>query len=225
MANKIPAVPYRPLAQKDIQDPTLSQLNENLRMLTEQVNYLSGAYGKVVLPPKSGLDAGMNQINNVANPTNANDAVNLAHAGNTYATIESLNASTGYLGVQASSRPEAFIQGFYTDGNAGPVVNPTPVSPIDGYQYQRSETSYLLLHYSTQSPQAPFTPGQLVFPTLAVNAGSGNLLSTPFVLRIGLSFQANPGVITVQNKYTVSGAITEGTVFVVALGFRGQNVG
>jgi len=221
MANKIPAVPFRPLSQQNLQDPTLALLNENLRMLTEQVNYLSGAYGKVTLPAGSGLDAGGNQIKNVATPTEGNDAVTLAHANGTFASIAALNSSSSYLGVQATSRPEAFVDGYYTTGN----TVPTPQSPIDGYQYQRSEVSYLLLHYSTLSPVGGFVPGLLTFPTLAPNAGSGSILSTPYELRIGLSFEANPGVIVVNNYYSISGSVAEGTIFVVALGFRGQSVG
>jgi hypothetical protein len=113
-------------------------------------------------------------------------------------------------------RAEQFYMGFYQNGN----IIPTPTSPVDGYAYSRAECLFFLIHASTLSPAAGFVPGQLLFPTLAANAGTGALLATPYQVYFQGSSGTTPGQVTISNYYSTSGAVNEGTVAVYCLAQR-----
>jgi hypothetical protein len=113
-------------------------------------------------------------------------------------------------------RAEQFYMGFYTNGN----VVATPVSPVDGYAYARAECLFFLIHASSQSPAAGFVLGQALFPSLAPAAGQGSIVGTPFQMYIQPAMGANPGQIAVQNYYSTSGPVSEGTVAVYCLAQR-----
>jgi hypothetical protein len=113
-------------------------------------------------------------------------------------------------------RAEQFYMGFYTNGN----TVPSPVSPVDGYAYSRAECLFFLIHASSESPAAGFVPGQANFPALNPAAGSGSIVGTPFQMFIQPSTGTTPGQITLQNYYSTSGAVNEGTVAVYCLAQR-----
>ena len=105
-------------------------------------------------------------------------------------------------------RAEIFDMGWFADGN----VVPTPVSPVDGYAYARSECLFSLTLGSSRQPAAGFVPGQLLFPTLAnSDLGSGNLIVCPYVLWIDV----NTGAINVQMYFSGSGIAHQGSVHVL----------
>lgn len=58
---------------------------------------------------------------------------------------------------------ERIYMGFYKNGDTVGV----PKSPIDNYQYQRSEVQYDFKHYSTRAPGAAFVSGQAARPAQA----------------------------------------------------------
>jgi hypothetical protein len=91
---------------------------------------------------------------------------------------------------------------------------------VDGYAYSRAECLFFLIHASTLSPAAGFVPGQLLFPTLAANAGTGALLATPYQVYFQGSSGTTPGQVTISNYYSTSGAVNEGTVAVYCLAQR-----
>ena len=105
-------------------------------------------------------------------------------------------------------RCEVFDMGFYSPGD----TVPTPISPVDGYAYQRSECVFSLEFRSSRQPAAGYTPGQATFPVLANNdLGSGSLVCVPYILRI----DPGSGVLTCQVYFSSSGAANQGTVKVL----------
>lgn len=60
-------------------------------------------------------------------------------------------------------RTEILFMGFYKHGD----TVPTPVSPVDNYQYSRSEILYEASFYSTRAPGANFSSGQATAPPIA----------------------------------------------------------
>lgn len=124
----------------------------------------------------------------------------------------------------AAVRVEPFDMGYYANGN----VVPTPASPVDGYAFSRQECLFFPVHASSLSPAAGFVPGQAGFPPLAPTQGSGGLLASPYVLTIEPSAPASgksAGQITLQNYYSSSGAVSEGTVAVYCLAIRLSTAG
>ncbi len=114
-------------------------------------------------------------------------------------------------------RCELFYMGFFRNGD----IIPVPTSPVDGYVYQRSELLFFLIHASTLSPGAGFVPGQALFPGLANPAGQGTIVATPYVMFYVPSTGPPPqGLVTLQNFYSISGAVNEGTVAVYGIGQR-----
>jgi hypothetical protein len=123
----------------------------------------------------------------------------------TDAVIQQLSANAKFAAVRA----EIFDLGWYADGN----VVPTPVSPVDGYAYARSECLFSLTLGSSRQPAAGFVPGQLLFPTLAnSDLGSGNLIVCPYILFIDI----NTGAINVQMYFSGSGIAHQGSVHCLA---------
>jgi hypothetical protein len=116
-------------------------------------------------------------------------------------------------------RSEVIYMGFYTSGN----TVPTPVSPVDGYAYQRSECVFFPIFASSRQPAAGFVPGQATFPALANNdLGSGSLLIVPYELDINDS----TGAVTCQVYFSANAAQNQGTVKVYCIGMRSSvNVG
>ncbi len=57
-------------------------------------------------------------------------------------------------------RKETIFMGYYKDGD----TVPTPVSPVDGYIYSRSELQYDYTLYTTRAPDANFVSGQAEAP-------------------------------------------------------------
>lgn len=107
-------------------------------------------------------------------------------------------------------RCEVVYMGFFTAGNAVP----TPVSPVDGYAYSRSEVAYVPVLASSRSPAAGFVPGQTAFPTLATtDPGTGGLIICPYQLDINDA----TGVLTCQTYWSTSGAENQGTVKIYAI--------
>jgi hypothetical protein len=57
-------------------------------------------------------------------------------------------------------RCEIIYMGFYVHGN----IVPTPMSPVDGYVYQRREVSYFWVRFSNRLAVQGFVPGQATIP-------------------------------------------------------------
>ncbi|HEV2425891.1 MAG TPA: hypothetical protein VGZ29_13765 [Terriglobia bacterium] len=107
-------------------------------------------------------------------------------------------------------RSEVIYMGFYTSGNTVPA----PVSPVDGYAYQRSECVYIPIFASSRQPAAGFVPGQSTFPGLANNdLGTGSLLIVPYELDIDDA----TGVVTCQVYFSGNAAQNQGAVKVYAI--------
>jgi len=119
----------------------------------------------------------------------------------------------------AAVRCEVIYMGFYTSGN----VVPAPVSPVDGYAYQRSECAFIPIFASSRQPAAGFVPGQASFPALANNdLGTGNLLIVPYELDVN----DTTGLVTCQVYFAGNAAQNQGTVKVYCIGMRSSvNVG
>lgn len=116
-------------------------------------------------------------------------------------------------------RCEVIYMGFYTAGNTVPA----PVSPVDGYAYQRSECAFIPIFASSRQPAAGFVPGQAVFPVLANNdLGTGNLLIVPYELDVNDA----TGVVTCQVYFSGNAAQNQGTVKIYCIAARSSvNVG
>ena len=143
------------------------------------------------------------------------DLANAAIAGGqplTDDSIQKISANAKFGAV----RCEVFYMGYYENGN----TVPTPVSPVDGYEYSRAECLFFLIHASTASPASGFVPGQENFPTLSSTAAGTGLLATPWQMYIQGSTGTNPGQITLQNYYSSNGAQNEGTVAVYCIAQR-----
>jgi hypothetical protein len=113
----------------------------------------------------------------------------------------------------AAVRTEVIYMGFYTSGN----TVPTPVSPVDGYAYQRSECLFLPVLASSRQPAAGFVPGQATFPSLANNdLGTGNLLTVPYELDVDDA----TGLVTCQVYFSGNAAQNQGTVKVYCIAAR-----
>jgi hypothetical protein len=119
----------------------------------------------------------------------------------------------------AAVRSEVIYMGFYTSGNTVPA----PVSPVDGYAYQRSECVFIPIFASSRQPAAGFVPGQATFPALANNdLGTGSLLIVPYELDIN----DTTGVVTCQVYFAGNAAQNQGTVKVYCIAMRSSvNVG
>ncbi len=90
-------------------------------------------------------------------------------------------------------RCELFYMGFYANAN----TVPTPISPVDGYAYARSEVMYVWSIYSNRAPAAGFVPGQAAAPPQA-NSQSGALYNFPGAYDIN---DAN-GFVSLSMSYT-----------------------
>jgi hypothetical protein len=66
----------------------------------------------------------------------------------------------------AAVRPEEIYLGWYKNGDSLPL----PISPVDGYAYQRAEVRYKKAAWSTQPP-INFTSGQKLRPALGPSQG------------------------------------------------------
>jgi hypothetical protein len=66
----------------------------------------------------------------------------------------------------AAVRPELIYMGWYKDGD----LLPLPISPVDGYVYERAEVRNLIQGFSTQPPIV-FTSGQATRPALGPSQG------------------------------------------------------
>lgn len=113
----------------------------------------------------------------------------------------------------AAVRSEVFFMGFFAPGN----VVPTPISPVDGYAYSRSECLFAPTLVSSRQPGAGFVPGQASFPSLAPgDLGTGSLIASPYALDIDDS----TGVLTCQIYFSGNAAQNQGTVKVYCLAQR-----
>jgi len=119
----------------------------------------------------------------------------------------------------AAVRAEVIYMGFYTSGNTVPA----PVSPVDGYAYQRNECVFMPIFASSRQPAAGFVPGQAGFPALANNdLGTGSLLVVPYELDINDA----TGLVTCQVYFAGNAAQNQGTVKVYCVAMRSSvNVG
>ncbi len=90
----------------------------------------------------------------------------------------------------AAVRPETFY-GWYRDGETVQI----PVSPVDGYQYSRSELEYEIAAWDSRSP----APGQVTHGVPAkplrasVNGAAGMLFDAYFTVEE--RSDANPGLV------------------------------
>lgn len=110
-------------------------------------------------------------------------------------------------------RCEVIYMGFFTSGN----TVPTPVSPVDGYAYQRSECAFIPVFASSRQPAAGFVPGQAAFPTLANNdLGTGSLLIVPYEVDIN----DTTGMVTCQVYFSGNAAQNQGTLKVYCVATR-----
>ncbi|HLI03141.1 MAG TPA: hypothetical protein VFC10_07490 [Terriglobia bacterium] len=66
-------------------------------------------------------------------------------------------------------RNERIYMGFFKNGDVVPV----PTSPVDGYQYSRSEVQYDFVRYSIRAPAAGFVSGQAARPPQANSQPAG----------------------------------------------------
>jgi hypothetical protein len=66
----------------------------------------------------------------------------------------------------AAVRPELIYVGWFKEGD----LLPLPISPVDGYVYQRAEARYLVQGFSTQPP-IEFSSGQKTRPILGPSQG------------------------------------------------------
>ncbi len=113
----------------------------------------------------------------------------------------------------AAVRTEILLLGFYQHGDTVPV----PASPVDGYQYSRSECMFLPILVSSRSPAAGFVSGQKVFPPVAsADAGQGNLVIVPYQLDINDA----TGQLTCQTYWSASGTENQGLVKVYVIATR-----
>lgn len=122
------------LKQDDLKDPTLGQLNNLFASLQNQINALSGAAGKTVLP--QGVDTQGSTVTNVGEPTGPTDAVSKGHAEANYSAqalapkLES-GGSTGlksYRALNSKSQQETnsvFLQSIM---NTAPTANSSILS-------------------------------------------------------------------------------------------------
>ncbi len=92
-------------------------------------------------------------------------------------------------------RCEIIYMGFFANGN----IVPTPISPVDGYAYSRSEVMYIWSIYSNRAPGAGFVPGQAAPPPQA-NSQSGNLYNFPGVHDIN----DQTGVVSLSMSYNTN---------------------
>ena len=110
-------------------------------------------------------------------------------------------------------RCETIYMGFYTSGD----TVPTPISPVDGYAYQRSECIFIPIFASSRQPAGGFVPGQAGFPALANNdLGTGNLLIVPYALDVNDA----TGLVTCQVYFSGNAAQNQGTVKVYCIAAR-----
>ncbi|MGH9356763.1 MAG: hypothetical protein ACRD10_11595 [Terriglobia bacterium] len=137
------------------------------------------------------------------------DLSDSAIAGNQPLTDDSLQ-KISHNAKFAAVRCEIIYMGFYASGN----TVPTPVSPVDGYTYSRSECMFIPTLVSTRAPAPGFIVGQANFPTLAnSDSYSGNLIAAPYELDINDA----TGLVTCQVYGSTNGAQPQGTVKVYAV--------
>jgi len=95
-------------------------------------------------------------------------------------------------GKAAAVRPEIIYMGFYKHGD---TVG-TPVSPVDGYNYVRSELMFIWTMYSNRAPGGGFVSGQAAAPAQASSQG-GALYNYPGEWDINDA----TGVVTLRTTY------------------------
>lgn len=107
-------------------------------------------------------------------------------------------------------RCEFIDMGYYGPGDTVAA----PVSPEDGYVYTIGNPSEVLFLYELGStlPATGYTPGQLAFPSLGADLGSGNMLEAPMQLTVN----GATGQITSNLFFAGSGVAAQGTVRVLA---------
>ena len=89
----------------------------------------------------------------------------------TAANMKAMNAAAKFAAV----RTEEFY-GFYKHGE---VVG-LPISPADGYEYEREELRYTWSLYWSGAPPGTALNGTQEPPSRGANSGAGNLLSMGF---------------------------------------------
>ncbi|MGH9771335.1 MAG: hypothetical protein ACRD4Q_06520 [Candidatus Acidiferrales bacterium] len=137
------------------------------------------------------------------------DLADSAIAGNQPLTDDSLQ-KISHNAKFAAVRCEIIYMGFFASGNTVPA----PVSPVDGYVYQRSECMFMPILASTRAPAPGFISGQAGFPTLAnTDSYSGNLIAAPYELDINDA----TGMVTCEVYGSTNGAQAQGTVKVYAV--------
>jgi hypothetical protein len=95
-------------------------------------------------------------------------------------------------GKAAAVRCEPIYMGFYRHGD---TVG-TPASPVDGYNYVRSEVMYVWTIYSNRAPGAGFVSGQAAAPAQA-SSQAGALYNYPGEWDINDA----TGVVTLRTTY------------------------
>ncbi|HLI33405.1 MAG TPA: hypothetical protein VKW70_00050 [Terriglobia bacterium] len=86
-------------------------------------------------------------------------------------SIQKISANAKFGAV----RCEIIYMGFWANGG----TIPTPVSPVDGYNYSRSEVMYIWSIYSNRSPGSGFVQGQATPPAQSNSQPQNGLYNFP----------------------------------------------
>jgi hypothetical protein len=73
----------------------------------------------------------------------------------------------------AAVRMESVYMGWYKNGD----VIPTPISPVDGYTYTRTECNMFITGSHSSPPDGSFVSGQAARPTATAPSGAGELVA------------------------------------------------
>ena len=119
-------------------------------------------------------------------------------------------------GKFSAVRCEVLFMGYYAHGN----TIPAPISPVDGYQYQKSEAVFAAMIYSNRSPDEAFTPGQLTPPGQASSQPQNGPYNFPGCWDINDA----TGVVNLRTSYYTGGGAevvtTDGILKVYAISQR-----
>jgi hypothetical protein len=123
------------------------------------------------------------------------------------ANLKSVNANAKFAVV----RQEVFW-GFYKHGETVAL----PISPADGYQYQRSELNYLWSCYWSAAAPASALNGTQQVPTRGSTSGQGTLL------QFGFFVDQNTGVVSTEVDYYKSQQMNthDGILLVITIATR-----
>ena len=97
----------------------------------------------------------------------------------------------------AMDRCEIIFMGFYKNGDEIPA----PASPVDGYQYSRSEVMFDWIHYATFGADDNFVSGQAAPPS-----GGNGLTQKPQPI---VDINDATGKVSITQDYFAQGSVAE----------------